>query len=322
MSSNEAEIFWGTYESERGTALFHRLVLSICDFLRATMGQIGPSVEASQARLYIGPEMMMLMLQMFEENSNIPAEVRESFDLQRVATLLKAYYGVWHIKYEELPRLGVGYKLPFVRREEFRMWLQFWFQADPDGTHRKLNKILSDETILFLDPFTDEKWEYPVVPRSFYPIESSCDPELVRDIKAQLVEEYTKLSQIWEKERTEKEKEASTKTEPKETAADRLTRLTNFTELGKNTQLPSNSLYGQYMASKKAMELTLQQTIQLQERQMAAMAQNMVNASMMGLASAGAQSAAISSNAIAQGFRTQDSALGIQYKRVYGPGWN
>jgi hypothetical protein len=64
--------------------------------------------------------------------------------------------------------------------------------------------MLSNEMCPFLDPFTDEKWAYPNIPRSFWPAKPmEGGPELLKDQLDDWAEARGDLAAEWAKARAE-----------------------------------------------------------------------------------------------------------------------
>jgi hypothetical protein len=67
--------------------------------------------------------------------------------------------------------------------------------------------MLSDQSCQFLDPFTDEPWQYPVIPRSFYRAEAAHGgPEIFAECVAEFQE---KLATLWAETRGDSSPEES-----------------------------------------------------------------------------------------------------------------
>jgi hypothetical protein len=64
--------------------------------------------------------------------------------------------------------------------------------------------MLSNEQCQFLDPFTDEKWAYPIIPRSFWPAEPrEGGSELLENQLNDWAEARGILAKEWAKARAE-----------------------------------------------------------------------------------------------------------------------
>jgi len=107
------------------------------------------------------------------DDLRISEEERRHQTIEGLDKLHKAYYDLYCMPYEEFPRADGKTKAPLLKRANLFGYFSCRIALDPDGCHRAINKMLSAKDMQFLDPFTDEKWAYPVIPRSFFPPMSS-----------------------------------------------------------------------------------------------------------------------------------------------------
>ncbi|KAF4627150.1 hypothetical protein G7Y89_g11007 [Cudoniella acicularis] len=82
-------------------------------------------------------------------------------------------------------------QVPHITRQGLFHWLLMYMCTFPDEMHLKLNAILARKDHLFLDPFTNEAWKFPRIPRSAFPETPIAD-------KVKQVEGYKKA---WKTER-------------------------------------------------------------------------------------------------------------------------
>ena len=107
--------------------------------------------------------------------------------------------------------------------------------------------MLSNEQYHFLDPLTDEEWEYPIIPRSFWPAKPrDGGSEMLEDLLKDWAEDRAKLAEEWAKARSDSdldlqkmqqldlsatEQETNAKEEVEKSPAMRLAELTNLDKI-------------------------------------------------------------------------------------------
>jgi hypothetical protein len=96
-----------------------------------------------------------------------------------------------------------------------------------DEMHCGINALLAKEDFLFRDPFTDNPWEHPKIPRCAYPVEP--------------VFEYPKRVCANEKRWADERVELVTPLRPKETPLSRETPLPRETLLPRENPLPDET---------------------------------------------------------------------------------
>ncbi|KAE8441594.1 hypothetical protein EG329_004643 [Mollisiaceae sp. DMI_Dod_QoI] len=179
--SPESIAFWGTLVPEGplpGPA-FSRLIISIFDHLRSTSTVPIPPMNPKGAKSYLNPEMIANFCDLMgiTDLHVSPAEAQE----MAVGTMDALYFVYFQFfccfgqKPDSYPREGTNSNVPMITREGLRNWLIVLIILDPDDAHRRLNMLLAKKDHLFIDPFTEEPFAYPQIPRCAFP-EKTVEP--------------------------------------------------------------------------------------------------------------------------------------------------
>ncbi|KAF2809362.1 uncharacterized protein BDZ99DRAFT_27791 [Mytilinidion resinicola] len=129
-------------------------------------------MKPNGARPYLNAEMMGNLCTLMDiiDLHISPAEAQE-MTLETMNKLYYVYFKLFCAGQEPYtyPRDGPDGNAPLITREGLRMWLLVRIIMDPDDAHRRLNALLAKKDHLFIDPFTEEEFAYPQIPRCAFP---------------------------------------------------------------------------------------------------------------------------------------------------------
>ncbi len=125
------------------------------------------------AKPYLNPEMMgnFADLMGVTDLQVTPAEAAgmSEANLDALYTAYFKFFCEFGQEPDFLPREWGSSKMPLTTRAGLRNWLLTRIVTQPDDAHRRLNALLAKKDHLFIDPFTEEPFKFPVIPRCAFP---------------------------------------------------------------------------------------------------------------------------------------------------------